>query len=169
MPVIAASEPNLKLRSRLKQKVSERRSSPLLCRKNSPISTLKKRSLDTAGDARDTLTCAGVDTRLFSHTHSISLVLTSVESACSSAPGSGPSSPNNSSYGNLCENGISATEVCVCVSMCTCRNTEEELFHKLVEDWVYYTQQHSSFISSLLQLVSQSSFLIKLALHTVGS
>uniref|UniRef100_A0A8C1TR69 Histone deacetylase n=1 Tax=Cyprinus carpio TaxID=7962 RepID=A0A8C1TR69_CYPCA len=53
-----ASEPNLKLRSRLKQKVSERRSSPLLRRKDSPISTLKKRSLDMAGDARDTLTCA---------------------------------------------------------------------------------------------------------------
>uniref|UniRef100_A0A8C2CSY6 Histone deacetylase n=1 Tax=Cyprinus carpio TaxID=7962 RepID=A0A8C2CSY6_CYPCA len=77
---IAASEPNLKLRSRLKQKVSERRSSPLLRRKDSPISTLKKRSLDTA------------------------------DSACSSAPGSGPSSPNNSSHGNLCENGVSVTE-----------------------------------------------------------
>uniref|UniRef100_A0A8C1ZHE7 Histone deacetylase n=1 Tax=Cyprinus carpio TaxID=7962 RepID=A0A8C1ZHE7_CYPCA len=75
-----ASEPNLKLRSRLKQKVSERRSSPLLRRKDSPISTLKKRSLDTA------------------------------DSACSSAPGSGPSSPNNSSHGNLCENGVSVTE-----------------------------------------------------------
>ncbi|XP_042610039.1 histone deacetylase 4-like isoform X2 [Cyprinus carpio] len=75
-----ASEPNLKLRSRLKQKVSERRSSPLLRRKDSPISTLKKRSLDMA------------------------------DSACSSAPGSGPSSPNNSSHGNLCENGISVTE-----------------------------------------------------------
>uniref|UniRef100_A0A673N2M8 Histone deacetylase n=1 Tax=Sinocyclocheilus rhinocerous TaxID=307959 RepID=A0A673N2M8_9TELE len=76
-----ASEPNLKLRSRLKQKVSERRSSPLLRRKDSPISTLKKRSLDMA------------------------------DSVCSSAPGSGPSSPNNSSHGNLCENGISVTEV----------------------------------------------------------
>uniref|UniRef100_A0A673K5N6 Histone deacetylase n=1 Tax=Sinocyclocheilus rhinocerous TaxID=307959 RepID=A0A673K5N6_9TELE len=76
-----ASEPNLKLRSRLKQKVSERRSSPLLRRKDSPISTLKKRSLDMA------------------------------DSACSSAPGSGPSSPNNSSHGNLCENSISVTEV----------------------------------------------------------
>uniref|UniRef100_A0A8C1ZHN3 Histone deacetylase n=1 Tax=Cyprinus carpio TaxID=7962 RepID=A0A8C1ZHN3_CYPCA len=74
-----ASEPNLKLRSRLKQKVSERRSSPLLRRKDSPISTLKKRSLDTA------------------------------DSACSSAPGSGPSSPNNSSHGNLCENGVSSS------------------------------------------------------------
>uniref|UniRef100_A0A8C1RP44 histone deacetylase n=1 Tax=Cyprinus carpio TaxID=7962 RepID=A0A8C1RP44_CYPCA len=78
-----ASEPNLKLRSRLKQKVSERRSSPLLRRKDSPISTLKKRSLDTAGDAGDALV---------------------------SAPGSGPSSPNNSSHGNLCENGVSVTE-----------------------------------------------------------
>ncbi|XP_052456455.1 histone deacetylase 4 isoform X1 [Carassius gibelio] len=75
-----ASEPNLKLRSRLKQKVSERRSSPLLRRKDSPISTLKKRSLDMA------------------------------DSACSSAPGSGSSSPNNSSHGNLCENNTSVTE-----------------------------------------------------------
>uniref|UniRef100_A0A8C2CPT9 Histone deacetylase n=1 Tax=Cyprinus carpio TaxID=7962 RepID=A0A8C2CPT9_CYPCA len=57
---IAASEPNLKLRSRLKQKVSERRSSPLLRRKDSPISTLKKRSLDTAGDAGDALVFAGM-------------------------------------------------------------------------------------------------------------
>uniref|UniRef100_A0A8C1TTE4 Histone deacetylase n=1 Tax=Cyprinus carpio TaxID=7962 RepID=A0A8C1TTE4_CYPCA len=81
-----ASEPNLKLRSRLKQKVSERRSSPLLRRKDSPISTLKKRSLDMA------------------------------DSACSSAPGSGPSSPNNSSHGNLCENGINKSS-CVNVNV----------------------------------------------------
>uniref|UniRef100_A0A3P8Y8U1 Histone deacetylase n=1 Tax=Esox lucius TaxID=8010 RepID=A0A3P8Y8U1_ESOLU len=44
-----ASEPNLKLRSRLKQKVTERRSSPLLRRKEGPITTAKKRSLDMAG------------------------------------------------------------------------------------------------------------------------
>ncbi|XP_029302006.1 histone deacetylase 4-like isoform X1 [Cottoperca gobio] len=72
-----ASEPNLKLRSRLKQKVSERRSSPLLRRRDSPITTAKKRSLDMA------------------------------DSACSSAPGSGPSSPNNSSNNIPNENGIS--------------------------------------------------------------
>ncbi|KAM4602010.1 histone deacetylase 4-like isoform 2-T2 [Polymixia lowei] len=71
-----ASEPNLKLRSRLKQKVSERRSSPLLRRRDSPITTAKKRSLDMA------------------------------DSACSSAPGSGPSSPNNSSNNIPNENGI---------------------------------------------------------------
>ncbi|OBS77848.1 hypothetical protein A6R68_19763, partial [Neotoma lepida] len=42
-----ASEPNLKLRSRLKQKVAERRSSPLLRRKDGPVATaLKKRPLD---------------------------------------------------------------------------------------------------------------------------
>ncbi|XP_007941688.1 histone deacetylase 4 [Orycteropus afer afer] len=42
-----ASEPNLKLRSRLKQKVAERRSSPLLRRKDGPVVTaLKKRPLD---------------------------------------------------------------------------------------------------------------------------
>uniref|UniRef100_A0A8D0AF57 Histone deacetylase n=1 Tax=Sander lucioperca TaxID=283035 RepID=A0A8D0AF57_SANLU len=71
-----ASEPNLKLRSRLKQKVTERRSSPLLRRKDGPITTAKKRSLDLA------------------------------ESACNSAPGSGPSSPNNSSSNILSENGV---------------------------------------------------------------
>lgn len=48
--VLSASEPNLKLRSRLKQKVTERRSSPLLRRKDGPISTAKKRSLDVAGE-----------------------------------------------------------------------------------------------------------------------
>ncbi|XP_053732623.1 histone deacetylase 4 isoform X2 [Synchiropus splendidus] len=71
-----ASEPNLKLRSRLKQKVTERRSSPLLRRKDGPITTAKKRSLDIA------------------------------ESACNSAPGSGPSSPNNSSSNIPNENGV---------------------------------------------------------------
>uniref|UniRef100_A0A673BYM7 histone deacetylase n=1 Tax=Sphaeramia orbicularis TaxID=375764 RepID=A0A673BYM7_9TELE len=51
-----ASEPNLKLRSRLKQKVSERRSSPLLRRRDSPITTAKKRSLDMAGEENGTKT-----------------------------------------------------------------------------------------------------------------
>ncbi|XP_020772714.1 histone deacetylase 4 isoform X2 [Boleophthalmus pectinirostris] len=74
-----ASEPNLKLRSRLKQKVTERRSSPLLRRRDSPITTAKKRSLDMA------------------------------DSACSSAPGSGPSSPNNSSNNIPNENGITVS------------------------------------------------------------
>ena len=46
----SASEPNLKLRSRLKQKVTERRSSPLLRRKDGAITTAKKRSLDMAGE-----------------------------------------------------------------------------------------------------------------------
>ncbi|XP_048200367.1 histone deacetylase 4 isoform X3 [Perognathus longimembris pacificus] len=72
-----ASEPNLKLRSRLKQKVAERRSSPLLRRKDGPVVTaLKKRPLDVT------------------------------DSACSSAPGSGPSSPNSSSGNVSTENGI---------------------------------------------------------------
>ncbi|XP_064856857.1 histone deacetylase 4 isoform X1 [Oncorhynchus nerka] len=78
-----ASEPNLKLRSRLKQKVTERRSSPLLRRKDGPIITTAKKlclmSLDMA------------------------------ESACNSAPGSGPSSPNNSSSNITNENGIAST------------------------------------------------------------
>uniref|UniRef100_H3CSB1 Histone deacetylase n=1 Tax=Tetraodon nigroviridis TaxID=99883 RepID=H3CSB1_TETNG len=89
-----ASEPNLKLRSRLKQKVSERRSSPLLRRRDSPITTAKKRSLDMA------------------------------DSACSSAPGSGPSSPNNSSNNIPSENGVAVsvsnnTEVSLAQRMCT--------------------------------------------------
>ncbi|CAL8266329.1 unnamed protein product [Lota lota] len=71
-----ASEPNLKLRSRFKQKVTERRSSPLLRRRDGAITTAKKRSLDMA------------------------------ESACNSAPGSGPSSPNNSSSNIPHENGL---------------------------------------------------------------
>ncbi|MEJ1283508.1 hypothetical protein NN561_014478 [Cricetulus griseus] len=75
-----ASEPNLKLRSRLKQKVAERRSSPLLRRKDGPVATaLKKRPLDVT------------------------------DSACSSAPGSGPSSPNSSSGNVSTENGITPT------------------------------------------------------------
>ncbi|XP_069472121.1 histone deacetylase 4 isoform X3 [Ambystoma mexicanum] len=75
-----ASEPNLKLRSRLKQKVTERRSSPLLRRKEGPgITALKKRSLDIA------------------------------DSVCNSAPGSGPSSPNNSSNNISAENGITGS------------------------------------------------------------
>uniref|UniRef100_A0A8D3DH87 Histone deacetylase n=1 Tax=Scophthalmus maximus TaxID=52904 RepID=A0A8D3DH87_SCOMX len=87
-----ASEPNLKLRSRLKQKVSERRSSPLLRRRDSPITTAKKRSLDMAGKRP--------------------------HSACNSAPGSGPSSPNNSSNNIPNENGITVsvsnnTEACL--------------------------------------------------------
>ncbi|KAJ8253077.1 hypothetical protein GJAV_G00208850 [Gymnothorax javanicus] len=74
-----ASEPNLKLRSRLKQKVTERRSSPLLRRKDGAITTAKKRSLDLA------------------------------DSVCNSAPGSGPSSPNNSSNNITNENGIAGS------------------------------------------------------------
>uniref|UniRef100_A0A8C4YVR6 Histone deacetylase n=1 Tax=Gadus morhua TaxID=8049 RepID=A0A8C4YVR6_GADMO len=63
-----ASEPNLKVRSRLKQKVAERRSSPLLRRKDGTIiSTFKKRAVEI-----------------------------SVAALSSSAPGSGPSSPNSS-------------------------------------------------------------------------
>uniref|UniRef100_A0A8C9RSU9 Histone deacetylase n=1 Tax=Scleropages formosus TaxID=113540 RepID=A0A8C9RSU9_SCLFO len=44
-----ASEPNLKLRSRLKQKVTERRSSPLLRRREHLVGAAKKRSLDASG------------------------------------------------------------------------------------------------------------------------
>nr|XP_040124074.1 histone deacetylase 4 isoform X2 [Ictidomys tridecemlineatus] len=90
-----ASEPNLKLRSRLKQKVAERRSSPLLRRKDGPVVTaLKKRPLDVT------------------------------DSACSSAPGSGPSSPNSSSGNVSTENGIVPTVPSV--------PAETSLAHRLV-------------------------------------
>ncbi|KAM7074419.1 histone deacetylase 5 isoform 12-T12 [Ciconia maguari] len=75
-----ASEPNLKVRSRLKQKVAERRSSPLLRRKDGTvISTFKKRAIEIT-----------------------------VSSVCSSAPGSGPSSPN-SSHSAIAENGFTGS------------------------------------------------------------
>ncbi|XP_062899821.1 histone deacetylase 9-like isoform X1 [Mobula hypostoma] len=74
-----ASEPNLKVRSRLKQKVTERRSSPLLRRKDGTIiSIFKKRTLERTDS-----------------------------SVCSSAPGSGPSSPNSNSSSMSVENGLS--------------------------------------------------------------
>ncbi|KYO46576.1 histone deacetylase 4 isoform D [Alligator mississippiensis] len=75
-----ASEPNLKVRSRLKQKVAERRSSPLLRRKDGTvISTFKKRAIEIT-----------------------------VSSVCNSAPGSGPSSPN-SSNSTIAENGFTGS------------------------------------------------------------
>ncbi|XP_038839511.1 histone deacetylase 5-like [Salvelinus namaycush] len=81
-----ASEPNLKVRSRLKQKVAERRSSPLLRRKDGTvISTFKKRAIEI----------------------SVSIVI-AVSSMCSSAPGSGPSSPNSSNSA-IAENGSSGS------------------------------------------------------------
>uniref|UniRef100_A0A8D0E5G3 Histone deacetylase n=1 Tax=Salvator merianae TaxID=96440 RepID=A0A8D0E5G3_SALMN len=90
-----ASEPNLKLRSRLKQKVAERRSSPLLRRKDGPVVTaLKKRPLDVT------------------------------DSACNSAPGSGPSSPNNSSSNISAENGITGSVANI--------QAETNLAHRLV-------------------------------------
>ncbi|KAM7120470.1 histone deacetylase 9 isoform 2-T2 [Molossus nigricans] len=70
-----ASEPNLKVRSRLKQKVAERRSSPLLRRKDGNVTSFKK--------------------RMFEVTES---------SLSSNSPGSGPSSPNNGPTGNVTEN-----------------------------------------------------------------
>uniref|UniRef100_A0A8B9ZLS4 Histone deacetylase n=1 Tax=Anas platyrhynchos TaxID=8839 RepID=A0A8B9ZLS4_ANAPL len=90
-----ASEPNLKLRSRLKQKVAERRSSPLLRRKDGPVVTaLKKRPLDV--------------------TVGFGCVL---DSACNSAPGSGPSSPNNSSNNISAENGITGSVTSIQTSL----------------------------------------------------
>ncbi|XP_034271298.1 histone deacetylase 5 isoform X2 [Pantherophis guttatus] len=75
-----ASEPNLKVRSRLKQKVAERRSSPLLRRKDGTvISTFKKRAIEIT-----------------------------VSSMCNSAPGSGPSSPNSSNCA-ITENGLTGS------------------------------------------------------------
>uniref|UniRef100_A0A9J8B652 Histone deacetylase n=1 Tax=Cyprinus carpio carpio TaxID=630221 RepID=A0A9J8B652_CYPCA len=78
-----ASEPNLKVRSRLKQKVAERRNSPLLRRKDGTvISTFKKRAIEISGKP--------------------------LSSMCSSAPGSGPSSPNSSNCA-IAENGSSGS------------------------------------------------------------
>ncbi|KAI4896694.1 hypothetical protein NFI96_009137 [Prochilodus magdalenae] len=75
-----ASEPNLKVRSRLKQKVAERRSSPLLRRKEGSVMTpFKKRALELMES-----------------------------SSSSSAPGSGPSSPNGASSALGTENGPSS-------------------------------------------------------------
>ncbi|XP_031211433.1 histone deacetylase 9 isoform X8 [Mastomys coucha] len=74
-----ASEPNLKVRSRLKQKVAERRSSPLLRRKDGNLVTsFKKRVFEVAES-----------------------------SVSSNSPGSGPSSPNNGPAGNVTENEAS--------------------------------------------------------------
>uniref|UniRef100_A0A3Q3VM21 histone deacetylase n=1 Tax=Mola mola TaxID=94237 RepID=A0A3Q3VM21_MOLML len=75
-----ASEPNLKVRSRLKQKVAERRSSPMLNRKDRNIMTpYKKRALELM-DSTPT----------------------------NSAPGSGPSSPIGASSALGAENGPSS-------------------------------------------------------------
>lgn len=50
VPYFLASEPNLKVRSRLKQKVAERRSSPMLKRRDGNIMTpYKKRALELMG------------------------------------------------------------------------------------------------------------------------
>ncbi|XP_045575117.1 histone deacetylase 9-B isoform X3 [Salmo salar] len=78
-----ASEPNLKVKSRLKQKVAERRSSPLLKRKDSNVMTpYKKRALEMMG--------------------------TTYSTATNSAPGSGPSSPIGASSALGAENGPSS-------------------------------------------------------------
>ncbi|XP_061572633.1 histone deacetylase 9-B isoform X1 [Cololabis saira] len=75
-----ASEPNLKVRSRLKQKVAERRSSPMLKRREGNIMTpYKKRALELMDTA-----------------------------PTNSAPGSGPSSPIGASSALGAENGPSS-------------------------------------------------------------
>ncbi|XP_071003636.1 histone deacetylase 9-B-like isoform X6 [Oncorhynchus clarkii lewisi] len=75
-----ASEPNLKVKSRLKQKVAERRSSPLLKRKDSNVMTpYKKRALEMMDST-----------------------------VTNSAPGSGPSSPIGASSALGAENGPSS-------------------------------------------------------------
>ncbi|KAM4580093.1 histone deacetylase 9-B isoform 2-T2 [Odontesthes bonariensis] len=75
-----ASEPNLKVRSRLKQKVAERRSSPMLKRRDGNMMTpYKKRALELMDSA-----------------------------PTNSAPGSGPSSPIGASSALGAENGPSS-------------------------------------------------------------
>lgn len=75
-----ASEPNLKVRSRLKQKVAERRSSPLLRRRDGTVlSAARRRAAEVT-----------------------------VTAVCSSAPCSGPSSPN-SSHCAIAENGFTGS------------------------------------------------------------
>uniref|UniRef100_A0A672UQP8 Histone deacetylase n=1 Tax=Strigops habroptila TaxID=2489341 RepID=A0A672UQP8_STRHB len=80
-----ASEPNLKVRSRLKQKVAERRSSPLLRRKDGAVlSACRKRAVEITGERGPVCSV----------------------SSSSSAPGSGPSSPNSS---HSAENGLTGS------------------------------------------------------------
>uniref|UniRef100_A0AAR2JNR9 Histone deacetylase n=1 Tax=Pygocentrus nattereri TaxID=42514 RepID=A0AAR2JNR9_PYGNA len=130
-----ASEPNLKLRSRLKQKVTERRSSPLLRRRDGPIATAKKRSLDMAGES------------------------------CNSAPGSGPSSPNNSSNNITNENGItgsisnSSVEVLL-TSHCSLR-------YSPIVELLLTTETHKSMITVavLLYYVNSVVFNVTSAMH----
>lgn len=66
----SASEPNLKVRSRLKQKVSERRSAPMRRRDGSVLVTpLKKRNLELTGNNNqrpETLNSCDVSTELTS-------------------------------------------------------------------------------------------------------
>nr|XP_033786825.1 histone deacetylase 9 isoform X4 [Geotrypetes seraphini] len=91
-----ASEPNLKVRSRLKQKVTERRSSPLLRRKDgNAIGSYKK--------------------RMFEVTES---------SVSSSSPGSGPGSPNNGPTGFGVENETSVLPTNSHSEQCLLNHTE---------------------------------------------
>uniref|UniRef100_A0A4W5LSL1 Histone deacetylase n=1 Tax=Hucho hucho TaxID=62062 RepID=A0A4W5LSL1_9TELE len=65
-----ASEPNLKVRSRLKQKVAERRSSPLLRRKDGTvISTFKKRAIEISGESAHTHYAFTLSSIMHLHTH----------------------------------------------------------------------------------------------------
>ncbi|NXW44494.1 HDAC9 deacetylase, partial [Nyctiprogne leucopyga] len=74
-----ASEPNLKVRSRLKQKVTERRSSPLLRRKDGNVVSSFKKRLSEVTES----------------------------SVSSSSPGSGSSSPSNGPTSSITENETS--------------------------------------------------------------
>uniref|UniRef100_A0A4W5PM42 Histone deacetylase n=1 Tax=Hucho hucho TaxID=62062 RepID=A0A4W5PM42_9TELE len=65
-----ASEPNLKVRSRLKQKVAERRSSPLLRRKDGTvISTFKKRAIEISGESTHIHHAFTLSSIMHLHTH----------------------------------------------------------------------------------------------------
>uniref|UniRef100_A0A4X1T2Q0 Histone deacetylase n=1 Tax=Sus scrofa TaxID=9823 RepID=A0A4X1T2Q0_PIG len=111
-----ASEPNLKLRSRLKQKVAERRSSPFL-RRPAQLGSLFARLVSG--------TCSGPGSRVSLPT----------DSACSSAPGSAPSSPNNSSGSVSTENGIAPAVPSVPAEVSALRPCPWPVF-RLAQPWL---------------------------------
>ncbi|XP_075778361.1 histone deacetylase 9 isoform X2 [Pelodiscus sinensis] len=116
-----ASEPNLKVRSRLKQKVTERRSSPLLRRKDGNISSFKKRLFEVTGvlfvhlclppsnlpSLQETQVINSPFVQKGSRGETNEIISFQESSVSSSSPGTGPSSPSNGPTGNVTENETS--------------------------------------------------------------